>query len=111
MPRVEIEVSTGWMIAMCYGVKVPIDYLIANKVISFSHTIKKQPYNQKLLKAILENIDLYDHETKVDINNRRLIGFGRYAGIVGAYNSIRAFGLKFELFKLPKAETLSGKRS
>jgi hypothetical protein len=64
------------------------------------------------LKAILENnIDLYDHETIVDINNRRLIGFGRYAGIVGAYNSIRAFGLKFELFKLPKAETLSGKRS
>jgi hypothetical protein len=63
------------------------------------------------LKAILENnIDLYDHETIVDINNRRLIGFGRYAGIVGAYNSIRAFGLKFELFKLPKAETLSGKR-
>ena len=95
-----------------FGVKeVPIDSLIANKsYFFFSHTIKKQPYNQKLLKAILEkNIDLYDHETIVDANNRRLIGFGRYAGIVGAYNSIRAFGLKFELFKLPKAETLSGK--
>ncbi|MBX9887871.1 MAG: NAD(P)-dependent oxidoreductase [Flavobacteriaceae bacterium] len=95
-----------------FGVKeVPTDSLIANKsYFFFSHTIKKQPYNQKLLKAILEkNIDLYDHETIVDANNRRLIGFGRYAGIVGAYNSIRAFGLKFELFKLPKAETLSGK--
>ncbi|MFT5251760.1 MAG: alanine dehydrogenase [Flavobacteriales bacterium] len=95
-----------------FGVKeVPIDSLIANKsYFFFSHTIKKQPYNQKLLKAILEkNIDLYDHETIVEINNRRLIGFGRYAGIVGGYNSIRAFGLKFELFKLPKAETLSGK--
>jgi len=95
-----------------FGVKeVPIDSLIANKsYFFFSHTIKKQVYNQKLLKAVLENnIDLYDHETIVDINNRRLIGFGRYAGIVGAYNSIRAFGLKFELFKLPKAETLSGK--
>ena len=95
-----------------FGVKeVPIDSLIANKsYFFFSHTIKKQPYNQKLLKAILEkNIDLYDHETIVDANNRRLIGFGRYAGMVGAYNSIRAFGLKFELFKLPKAETLSGK--
>ena len=95
-----------------FGVKeVPIDSLIANKsYFFFSHTIKKQPYNQQLLKAVLENnIDLYDHETIVDINNRRLIGFGRYAGIVGAYNSIRAFGLKFELFKLPKAETLSGK--
>jgi hypothetical protein len=42
----------------------------------------------------------------VDINNRRLIGFGRYAGIVGAYNSIRAFGLKFELFKLPKGDVV-----
>ena len=95
-----------------FGVKeVPVDSLIPNKsYFFFSHTIKKQPYNQKLLQAILEkNIDLYDHETIVDVNNRRLIGFGRYAGIVGAYNSIRAFGLKFELFKLPKAETLSGR--
>jgi hypothetical protein len=54
---------------------------------------------------------LYDYETIVDEHNRRLIGFGRYAGIVGAYNSIRAFGIKFELFKLPKAETLSGKEA
>jgi alanine dehydrogenase len=52
---------------------------------------------------------MYDHETIVDANGRRLIGFGRYAGIVGAYNTIRAFGIKFELFKLPKAETLSGR--
>lgn len=97
-----------------FGVKeVPIDYLISNKTyFFFSHTIKKQPYNRKLLQAILEkNIDLYDYETIVDANNRRLIGFGRYAGIVGAYNSIRAFGIKFELFKLPKAETLSGKEA
>jgi alanine dehydrogenase len=95
-----------------FGVKeVPVENLISNKsYFFFSHTIKKQPYNRKLLQAILEkNIDLYDYETIVDTNNRRLIGFGRYAGIVGAYNSIRAFGIKFELFKLPKAETLSGK--
>nr|WP_315208280.1 NAD(P)-dependent oxidoreductase [uncultured Flavobacterium sp.] len=95
-----------------FGVKeVPVENLIPNKAyFFFSHTIKKQPYNRKLLQAVLEkNIDLYDHETIVDSHNRRLIGFGRYAGIVGAYNSIRAFGIKFELFKLPKAETLSGK--
>jgi len=95
-----------------FGVKeVPVDYLIANKsYFIFSHTLKKQPHNRKLLQAILEkNIDLYDHETIVDDHNHRLIGFGKYAGIVGAYNSIRAFGIKFELFKLPKAETLSGK--
>ena len=95
-----------------FGVKeVPIENLIPNKsYFFFSHTIKKQPYNQKLLKAILEkNIELYDHETIVDEQNRRLIGFGKYAGMVGVYNGIRAFGIKFELFKLPKAETLAGK--
>lgn len=95
-----------------FGVKeVPVEALIPNKkYFFFSHTIKKQPHNRKLLKAILEKkIDLYDHETIVDENYKRLIGFGRYAGIVGAYNGIRAFGIKFELFNLPKAETLSGK--
>ncbi len=95
-----------------FGVKeVPVDNLIPNKAyFFFSHTIKKQPYNRKLLQAVLEkNIDLYDHETIVDSHNRRLIGFGRYAGIVGTYNAFRAFGIKFELFKMPKAETLSGK--
>jgi alanine dehydrogenase len=97
-----------------FGVKeVPVEYLIPNKsYFFFSHTLKEQPHNKKLLQAILEkNIDLYDHETIVDIHNHRLIGFGKYAGIVGAYNSIRAFGIKFELFKLPKAETLSGKEA
>jgi alanine dehydrogenase len=95
-----------------FGVKeVPVDYLIPNKkYFFFSHTIKKQSYNRKLLQAIIEkNIDLYDHETIVDANNRRLIGFGRYAGIVGAYNAFRAFGLKYELFTLAKAETLKGR--
>ncbi|SHL71001.1 NAD(P)-dependent oxidoreductase [Flavobacterium xanthum] len=97
-----------------FGVKeVPVENLIPNKTyFFFSHTIKRQPYNRKLLQAILaNNIDLYDYETIVDGENRRLIGFGRYAGIVGAYNSIRAFGIKFELFKLPKAETLSDKEA
>jgi alanine dehydrogenase len=95
-----------------FGVKeVPVEDLIPNKsYFFFSHTIKKQPYNKKLLQAILEKkIDLYDHETIVDTNNRRLIGFGRYAGMVGVYNAFRAFGIKFELFKMPKAETLSGR--
>lgn len=91
------------------GVKeVPVDALIPNKTyFFFSHTIKKQPYNRKLLLACLEkNITLIDHETIVDANHKRLIGFGRYAGIVGAYNGFRAFGLKYDLFNLAKAETL-----
>jgi len=95
------------------GVKeVPVDALISNKkYFFFSHTIKKQPYNRKLLKAILEkNIELYDHETIVRENGMRLIGFGRYAGIVGAYNGFRAIGLKNESFNLPKAENLDSQQ-
>ena len=95
-----------------FGVKeVPKDALIPNKkYFFFSHTIKEQPYNRALLQTILEkNISLYDHETIVDANNKRLIGFGRYAGNVGAYNGIRTFGIKYDLFQLPKAETLNGK--
>jgi len=95
-----------------FGVKeIPVDYLIPNKkYFFFSHTIKKQVHNQKLLQAILDkNIELYDHETIVDPHNKRLIGFGRYAGIVGAYNGFRGFGIKYDLFNIPKAETLQNK--
>lgn len=91
------------------GVKeVPIEALIPNKkYFFFSHTIKKQPYNRKLLRAILDkNIELYDHEVITKENGNRLIGFGRYAGIVGAYNGFRAWGLRFDSFALPKAEAL-----
>ncbi|MFD2725566.1 NAD(P)-dependent oxidoreductase [Hyunsoonleella rubra] len=91
------------------GVKeVPIEALIPNKkYFFFSHTIKKQPYNRTLLQAILEkNIELYDHETIVNEQGFRLIGFGRYAGIVGAYNGFRAWGLRFDSWELPKAGPL-----
>ena len=96
-----------------FGVKeVPIDALINNKkYFFFSHTIKKQPYNRKLLVAILDkNIELFDHETIIKENGARLIGFGRYAGIVGAYNGFRAIGLKNKTFNLPKAETLDSQK-
>ncbi|WMI68062.1 NAD(P)-dependent oxidoreductase [Mangrovimonas sp. YM274] len=96
------------------GVKeVPVDYLIPNKsYFFFSHTIKKQPYNRDLLRSILEkNITLYDHETIVRENGARLIGFGRYAGIVGAYNGFRAWGLKHDAWNLPKAETLADQQA
>ena len=91
------------------GVKeVPIESLIPNKsYFFFSHTIKKQPYNRALLKAVLDkNIQLYDHEVITDTKGNRLIGFGRYAGLVGAYNGFRALGLRDHLFNLPKVESL-----
>ena len=92
------------------GVKeVPMDALIPNKkYFFFSHTIKKQPYNQELLKTILnKNIQLFDHETIVRASGARLIGFGRYAGLVGAYNGFRALGLRDGVFNLPKVENLA----
>ncbi len=95
------------------GVKeVPIEALIPNKkYFFFSHTIKKQPYNRRLIQAILhKNIELYDHETIVKENGMRLIGFGRYAGIVGTYNGFRAIGLKNNSFNLPKAASLAGQQ-
>lgn len=94
------------------GVKeVPIEALITNKkYFFFSHTIKKQPYNRKLLRAMLEkNIEFFDHEVITAQNNLRLIGFGYYAGVVGAYNGIRTFGLKYDLFTLPKLGKLADK--
>lgn len=94
------------------GVKeVPVDALIPHKkYFFFSHTIKKQPYNRKLLRAILDkNITLYDHETIVDEHGQRLVAFGYYAGVVGAYNTIRTFGKKSGLFDLPRAIDLKDK--
>jgi len=92
------------------GVKeVPIEALIPDKkYFFFSHTIKKQPYNRKLLQAVLEkNIELYDHEVITKPSGARLIGFGRYAGLVGAYNGFRAWGIRFNTWQLPKVEHLA----
>lgn len=92
------------------GVKeVPKEALIPNKkYFFFSHTIKKQPYNRELLQIILQkNIELYDHEVITAVNGARLIGFGRYAGLVGAYNGLRLLGKRDGLFELPKVESLA----
>ena len=89
-----------------FGVKeVPLNMLIPKKTyFFFSHTYKLQPYNAKLLKAILDKrIRLVDYEMIKDARNKRLIGFGRYAGIVGCFNGIRAYGLKHELYSLKAA--------
>lgn len=91
------------------GVKeVPVEALIPHKkYFYFSHTIKKQPYNRKLLVAMLDKkIAMYDHETIVKQSGARLIGFGRYAGLVGAYNGFRALGIRDGLYNLPKVEHL-----
>ena len=88
------------------GVKeVNIEDLIAGKTyLFFSHTYKKQPYNAKLLAAILEKkVSLIDYEMLKKPDGNRIIGFGRWAGIVGAYNGLRAWGLREKTFNLPRA--------
>lgn len=88
------------------GVKeVPIAALIPEKTyMMFSHTIKKQPYNRGLLQSILtKNINLIDYETLKDWQGNRLVAFGRYAGIVGAYNALWTLGQRFKTFRLRRA--------
>jgi alanine dehydrogenase len=88
------------------GVKeVEISQLIAGKkYIFFSHTAKKQEHNKKLLKAILEKkIQLIDYEYLADQHGQRLVAFGRWAGIVGAYNALYAYGKRNALFNLKRA--------
>ena len=88
------------------GVKeVPIDMLYNGKThFFFSHTIKKQEFNRGLLQSILEKqIRLIDWECLTNKEGQRLIAFGRYAGIVGAYNGILTFGKRYNLFHLRPA--------
>ncbi len=91
------------------GVKeVHIPELIDNKTyLFFSHTAKKQSYNRPLLNACLDHkISLLDHEYLTAKSGQRLVAFGRWAGIVGAYNGLLAFGKRTKLYNLPRAKDL-----
>lgn len=95
------------------GIKeVPLDELIPGKTyLFFSHTIKKQTHNRKLLQTIIrQKIRMVDYECLVDKNDNRIIGFGRYAGIVGAYNGIMAYGMRYGLFSLKSAHLCHDKK-
>ena len=88
-----------------FGIKeVPVDQLLPGKTyLFFSHTKKKQPQNQKLLKAILDKkITLIDYECLEHDDGQRIIGFGFFAGIVGAHNGMMAYGNRSGLFKLDR---------
>ena len=91
------------------GVKeVPIEQLVSGKTyFFFSHTIKKQAYNRDLLRAILaKHIRLLDYETLVNAQGRRVIAFGRFAGMVGAHNALYAYGQRTKAFELPRLNSL-----
>lgn len=104
-----IEVVDTLLDAGCdvlLGVKeVPLDQLIPDTTyLFFSHTYKLQPYNAKLLRTVVDKrIRLIDYELIKRASGKRVIGFGRWAGIVGAYNGLRAWGLRNGSFALPRA--------
>jgi saccharopine dehydrogenase (NAD+, L-lysine forming) len=92
------------------GIKeVPVDMLLEGKTyMFFSHTKKMQPANQKLFKAILEKkITLIDYECLEHEDGTRIIGFGFFAGIVGAHNGMMAYGNRTGAFKLQRVGSVN----
>ena len=95
---------------MLFGIKeVPITQLIVDKTyLFFSHTKKMQPHNQELCQAMVEkNISLIDYECLEYEDGARVIGFGFFAGVVGAHNGIMAFGKRTGAFDLGRVHQVS----
>lgn len=97
------EDMTGCDILM--GIKeVPVDMLIPGKIyLFFSHTKKKQGYNQAMFRDIIEKkITLIDYECLEHEDGQRIIGFGFFAGIVGAHNGLMSYGKRTGLYHLDR---------
>jgi saccharopine dehydrogenase (NAD+, L-lysine-forming) len=87
------------------GIKeTPPERLMEGKTyLFFSHTKKKQPHNRHLLQTIIQkNITLIDYECLEHEDGQRIIGFGFFAGIVGAHNGMMAYGKRTGLYELDK---------
>jgi alanine dehydrogenase len=87
------------------GVKeVTLDALLPEKTyFFFSHTAKQQPYNRDLLREVIrKRIRLVDYEY-LTRDDQRVVAFGRWAGIVGAYNAFRGWGLRTGRYTLRPA--------
>jgi saccharopine dehydrogenase (NAD+, L-lysine-forming) len=70
----------------------------------FAHVAKKQLHNREMFREMAEqNLSLIDFEYLTDEKGRRVVAFGRHAGIVGAYNGLRARGITTNRFKLKPA--------
>lgn len=90
------------------GIKeVPVKMLIAGKTyFFFSHTKKLQSHNKQLLQAIIKNnITLIDYECLEHDDGTRILGFGFFAGIVGAHNGMMAFGKRSGDFQLDRVNS------
>lgn len=85
--------------SLLIGIKEPkIEDLYDNKIyIVFSHTIKRQFQNMPLLKVLFEKKNtLVDYEKIVDLRGKRLVYFGRFAGICGTVDSLHYLGQKLQ---------------
>jgi saccharopine dehydrogenase (NAD+, L-lysine forming) len=88
-----------------FGIKeVNIEALVPEKTyLFFSHTKKRQLYNQQLFRNILaKQITLIDYECMEHEDGQRILGFGFFAGIVGAHNGIMAYGNRTGAFELQR---------
>lgn len=88
------------------GVKeVPIVDLVPGKTyLFFSHTIKRQSYNRKLLQQLLKKgIRMIDYEMLTFDNGKRAVAFGHFAGVVGAHNGLLTYGRHTRQFQLKPA--------
>lgn len=93
------------------GIKeVPVEHLIPHKrYMFFSHTKKKQPHNQRLFRAIIEKkITLIDFECLEHEDGQRILGFGFFAGVVGAHNGMMAYGKRTGLYDLCRVGDCAG---
>lgn len=82
-----------------FGVKeIPVSRLEADKTyIFFSHVIKGQTHNMPMLKKLMDlKCTLIDYERVVDEMGKRLIFFGRYAGLAGMINTLWSLGQRLE---------------
>lgn len=86
------------------GIKeIPKDFFEYGKTyIFFAHVIKGQPHNMPMLKRLLElNCQLIDYERITDERGRRILFFGRYAGLAGIVDSLWALGKRLEWEGIP----------
>jgi saccharopine dehydrogenase (NAD+, L-lysine forming) len=92
--------------SLLMGIKeVPVEKLIPGQTyMFFSHTAKKQERNRGMLKAIIDKkITLIDYELLTDEKEHRLIGFGRWAGIVGTHYALLMLGKRTGQYELKTA--------
>jgi saccharopine dehydrogenase (NAD+, L-lysine forming) len=88
-----------------FGIKeVKKENLIPGKTyLFFSHTKKKQAYNQELFQSIIRNnITLIDYECMEHEDGQRILGFGFFAGVVGAHNGIMSYGNRTGIYSLQR---------